>query len=377
MADLDPTFEPDVTSDASDAPEDLTADTADAAVDEPETADEDGSATSDEPSLEDEEGGEPTAAGRSEKLDNLLKKYGGDPDKLVDAYWNQANSMSSLAKKLDAIEAHLTAQQAPPVDEAKLIAEDPEVKEIAGELAFLDGQVKDTNKTEQALIGEYGRLERVLAELQGELRLADDLSKSEVNQRVREVQNDMRQMQREYRENSRLRATLEAQMRGVARQFRQVEAMARARQGQIKQQEFGARIAAQATRDEFAGSVRAEATKYGIDTSSKTYGLLQTTVKDRLTGYLRSLPANAPGIDIPAAVAQLMAEYTEAMGLKKSFQKKSAEKTSLSSGAGVTGRSPLKPGTRPGAPAPTDKTGKYWSVDYVRKRADKLLGVSR
>lgn len=71
---------------------------------EEETATSEGEApaeTEDDQAAETEEGDEGSPAeGRSDAFDKLLAKYGGDKQKMADAYFEQANSNSRLWEKL-------------------------------------------------------------------------------------------------------------------------------------------------------------------------------------------------------------------------------------------------------------------------------------
>jgi hypothetical protein len=332
-----------------------------------ETDDDDTTAEDTDDSEDDDKTDDATVEGRSAFKD-LLAKYGGDSEKMAEGVWEQARSVSALQKDLKDVKEMLANQQRTPEDEEKIIASDPEVKEIGGELASLDAEMKNTQQGQTALIAEYGKQDKLIARLEGELDRADELTRTEIAGKLREAKQDMRQVQRDYQSSKQRLESLGLEQRRLIRQYKQVELQARARRDQAKQHELSTREQARLTRDEFNTACRAEAEKYGIDTNSKTFGVLHQSVRDRITGYLRSLPEDAPAIDMPGAVAALMQEYAEVAGLNAKFTKKSHQKRK------VTGKTPLGTKVRPKGKVPTDKTGKYWDPAFSRRRAKQLLG---
>jgi hypothetical protein len=330
-------------------------------------SDDDTTADDSDDSDDDETDDDASAEGRSAYKD-LLAKYGGDPEKMAEGVWEQARSVAGMHRELKDVKELLANQQRTPEDEAKIIAEDPEVKEIAGELASLEATATATQQQQTALIADYGKKDKLISRLEGELDRADELTRSEIAGKLREAKQDMRQIQRDYQQSKDKLEGLGRDHRRLTRQQKTVETAARGRRDQAKQQELSTKEQARLTRDEFNTAVRSEAEKYGIDLTSKTYGVLHQSVKDRITGYLRSLPEDAPAIDMPGAVAALMQEYAEVAGLKQKFTKKSHQKRK------VTGKTPVGTRARPKGKVPTDKTGKYWDPAFSRRRAKQLLG---
>lgn len=304
----------------------------------------------------------------SSAFKDLLAKYGGDEEKMAEGVWEQARSVSTLKKDINDLKELISNRQTTPEDEAKIIASDPDVQEIAGELASLDAEMQQTQQSQTALIADYGKMDKTIARLEGELAKADDMDRGEIAAKLRDAKQDMRQVQRDYQSHKQRLDGLNLEKRRVIRQYKVVERQAQGRREQAKQHELSTREQARLTRDEFNTACRAEAEKYGIDVSSKTFGVLHQSVKDRITGYLRSLPEDAPAIDLPGAVAALMQEYAEVAGLKGNFTKKSAQKRR------VAGKTPIGTKARPKGKVPTDRSGKYWDASFARKRAKQLLG---
>jgi hypothetical protein len=327
----------------------------------------DDTTAAEEPDETDDTDGDAPAEGSS-AFNDLLAKYGGDREKMAEGVWEQARSVSALHRELADIKAIIANQRATPEDEAKIIASDPEVQELAGELAALDNEMQATQQAQTSLIADYGKMDKLIAKLEGQLERADDMDKPDIKASLREAKLDMRQIQRDYQSHKQRLDSLGVQKRQLGRQFKQVELQARARREQAKQQELSQREQARLTRDEFNTACRTEAERFGIDTSSRTFAVLNQSIRDRITAYLRSLPEDSPAIDLPQAVAALMGEYAEVAGLKKRFTQRSQQKRR------TVGKTPIGTSARPKGKVPTDKTGKYWDASYARKRAKQLLG---
>lgn len=356
-------------------------DVADPDVDEGTDPDTDGEEPEDEgtaASDEGEDGDEPaaddaddsdddepaTTKGRSAKLDKLLSKYNGDPDKMVDAYFEQANSMSRLFQKLSDLEEKLVAKAADPEEEAKFVANDSEVKEFGAELSQIDGQIKQTQQTQTAMVGEFGRLDKLIAKLEGKYESASIEDKADIKEELNEAKSDMKSLTRDWKDSQRELATLEKQIKMSARQYRAAEAAAKTRREAEKQREVDSVHAQRVTQAEFLGTVKAEAAKYGIEPGNKTYNVVQQAVRDRIVSFLRGLPANSKPINIPETVAKLMAEYAEALELKGRFKQKSKLKIQAQGKSGPTGK---PEGTKSNNLSP--KSAAYW-----KDRAKRLAG---
>ena len=338
-----------------------------------DTAETGGDTSADDATTEDgddqQEEEQTPATGGSEKLKNLLAKYGGDEEKMVDAYWEQAKSLSAMDKKLDALIDKVNSKEITPEAEAKLIAEDPDVKEVGAELASLDADIKNLDAEDKQLVKQFGQLGDALKQLEAKLEFApDDIAKMEIRREIAETKREQRDVGRDWRNNQANMKSAQRQFQAFIRQYKEAEIRAKGKRDQAKKQEWDSRAAREGTRTEFSNAVRAEAESYGIAPDSKLYGVLQQSVRDRLVTYLRSLGEESEGIDIPAAVGVLVGEYADVMGKKKSFSTVSKQK------AGVTGKPAADTGSNGKKAPPPDPTGKYWDPKWVRERAKRMLG---
>jgi hypothetical protein len=363
----------DVMDDAADV--DVAVDTPEADVAEEDTTSEDTAVSEDEetPAADDvaddtdedtedtPDGSEVPAKGSSAKLDKLLGKYGGDPDKMVDAYFEQANSMSRLFNKLTDLEKQLEAQKSDPAAEEKFVAADPDVKEYATELASLDAEIKSSQAEQTNLIADYGKLDKEIAKLEGQLEKAPFEEKDSVQRLLDKAEAKKEKLENAWKNSQRDLARLQKDIRAAARAYKQAEGQAKMRREREKQQELESVRNQQLTQQTFNTTVQAEAAQYGLKPDSKTYAIVQQAVKDRLVGYLRTLPPGSPGINIPVAVKKLMAEYADALELKQRFSQASKRK--------VETLTP-KPGT--GKVASSGKSPSPKDASYWRQRAARI-----
>ena len=305
-------------------------------------------------------------SGKKSAYATLLAKYDGDPEALAEGVWNQGNSLSEVNKRLKNLEVNLQQALAPPpVDVQALVDDDPYVKEAATDLRTTDAKAKATHKEQVQHIAEHGKLERQVAKLEGKLESAAPEDRDDIKDDLREAKADRKEAARNYRESKRELDSIERELRGAAQKFREAEANAKQRLERSQEQSQTLAERQVVLRSDFTDAVAAEATKFGIPTDGSTFKVLHQSIKDRITGYLRTLPRGAPGINTPEAGAVLMEEYVEAMGLKSRFQDASKRKRANGQGGG----------TKTGLTAPDlsgDKKG-AWTADYARKRAEQLM----
>lgn len=356
----DETDDEGVTPDADADSDDASDDAADDAEGDAEAADE-----PDDSDDEDDDASKATAKPRSAKMQKLLGKYGGDEDKMVDAYFQQANSMSRLTDKLNEIEQRLTAKAEDPEAEAKFVASDSEVKEYAGELASLDAEIKRTEASTTGMVQEFGKLEKTIARLEGALDKAAIEDRQEIREQLNDAKGDMKALTRDWKDSQRDLQRLNQQIRTVARQYRAAEATAKARRESELQRESDAVRAQHVTQREFLTTVQQEAAKYGLKSDSKTYQIVQQAVKERIVSTLRSMPKGTPPIDLSAAVSQLMAEYAEALELKSRFKKVSKQKQEVLPKGPTSGSK----GERQASTKLSPKSAEFW-----RQRAKRISG---
>jgi len=334
-----------------------------------------GDAQADEPEgdQQQEEGDEDSPdAGHGGAFDKLLSKYGGDKEKMAAAYFEQANSSSKLWEKLQGIEEYIKGQHAAPaVNEEQLVAEDPDVKEIATDYSETQAEIQSVTKKQNLLISQYGNLENDIQKLRGKLEVVNDPDvkyelRNELNEKISDQKSVRTDIDNKQSEVKRLTASL----KDLSRRYRAATELAKAKASRQRQAELERQQEAQATRREFAEAMRKEATRYGIPVESKQYAVLFQSINDRIYSYLSRLPSGAPGVDIDGAVGALMSEYADTLGLKAKFKKASDAKRA------ATGAAPGKPVNGPKATeaivAPP-KDGR-WTKASVDERAKRMLG---
>jgi predicted nucleic acid-binding Zn-ribbon protein len=309
--------------------------------------------------------------GHGGAFDKLLAKYGGDKEKMAAAYFEQANSSSRLWEKLQGIEEYIKGQQKQPeVNEAQLVAEDPDIKQIVKDYSDAQSEITETKQRQDQLIAKFGDLERKIAKEQGKLEAAPDYeTKSEIRAQLADLTSELKSVHADIRGTQSDMKRLNKDLVSLARQYREAESRAKDKVSRQRQEQYERQQEAVATRQEFADSMRTEAGKYGIKLDSKQYAVLFSSINDRIYSYLNRLPEGAPGIDIPGAVQYLMAEYADTMGMKAQFGKASEAKRAAA--GAPTARPPEAKGPAPTVPQP--KNGQ-WTKAYVEERAKRLLG---
>lgn len=292
---------------------------------------------------------EPAPKERSEAFKKLLAKYGGNEEALANAYFEQANSSSKLHQEIREIKEMVAAgRQLTQEEEAVSIAEDPYVKEINVDLANTSDEAQSILQQQKAMVGNYQKLEHKIAELTGEFKRADDTDRIEVQRELTEAKREMADLSRDYRDTQRDLARLNTQWKTLQRSLREAEGQAKSRMERERQEALQLKQEASETRTEFNTAMRDEAAKYGIDPSSKTYNVLNETIRSRIYLHMQALKAQGvrEGIDLSRAVSAMMDEYAEAMELKKSLTVKSKQKLETLNpkklDAPVSGKAPSK-----------------------------------
>ncbi len=321
------------------------------------------------------------AGGRSTALQKLLDKYGGDEDALVNAYFEQANSASRLSQEFEELRDYLMSGDDDEEDSEALVAEDPEFKGLGQELASLQQDIEAVQQDQMQLVGSYGQIENDVKALEAQMDKAEDFEKAalrtEINSKKAEMRSIMSQVNRGRRELN----AINREIAGVERQQQQARDAVLGRREQQRKQDLQSAQVARLTREEFNTSMRTEAEGFGIDPGSKQFQVLSTAVRNQLANHLKSLPPDAPGIDIGAAVKHLMGEFGDAMGLKSRFTKRTQQaqgRTPVTSGPkGGTGTPPLPKGVKePQMPKGMEQFGKdgNFTLEFSKERARRMLG---
>lgn len=343
-------------SDSGDEPQSPEGDEADEpSDDEDDTADDEGEG---EPA--------PEPAPEQSGYAKLLAKYDGDPEKLAGAVHEQDSTIAALHAEVKAIKDALKTRS--PEEEEAAIASDPDVQELATEVTTLKSDLDEMEKTQKGYVAEFGRVGVLIAKLEGKLEVADDEAKPEIRRQLEAAQAEQKQI---FRDNNRIireYSKADKDLRKAAREYKAAIASVKTKRAEAANLALAEATFIREQRNEFNAHVRQAAQRYGVDPASQRFQMLHESVKSRLSGLIRSLPDDAPAIDLPEAVDTLMDEFAVAMGLKKGFQQKSKLKHI------VAGAPTPKPDS--GAPKPPKKPakGQPWTADYVRARAKRLLG---
>lgn len=326
-------------------------------------------APAEEEKEEDEGKKKEAPAGRSEAFEKLLAKYGGDYDKLATGIFEQYNSAARTHEELVELRAmleELRSSQASTQAVEKVIAEDPDVREVNADLASLNDEATTITAEMKGMVTEYQKLTTRVAKLEGALSKADDNERYEISQDLRDAKRDLSELQRDYKEKERDYKRAETRWKELQKSLRDVTARARSRVDMERADGLRLQREALLTKREYQESLREEAEKYGIGPSSPAYNFIDGSFKARLSAHMRALQAqgHTEGIDIPKAVSILMKEYAEASGLNRKFVKTSTEKANVAT--------PRKEATPVAGQQDTKKEGEMTGAQW-KARARQLM----
>lgn len=358
---------------STDAPE---TPTAEGVSDEESTIDFEARAAEVEAELEAEEkqetkeDKEETPAKRSGALQRIIDEmYGGNEDAFYNGFRERDNQMSKLSKRVEELQSALSKSKESDEEEDKKAAlEHPDVKWIDEEMQSLAGEHQGMTSRQGELVKEYNELLAKYNKLEGKHEAADDLDKVQIKAEMAEARTTLKAVTSEYNENVRRLNSYARQYKDLQRRkdIAEKEALAERRQSKVRESE--AQEIQRASGEQFTSSMQSEATKFGIDVGSPLYRQVFHSVKNQLLDYMSNLPEGSPGIDIPAAVQELMKDAANALNLspRKQFSNMSKEKAQV-----VT--KPTKPVSPVVRNTPTSTTQK-WTAEFVRKRAERILG---
>lgn len=298
----------------------------------------------------------------------LLKKYGGDKEKMAEAVFASYNSTAELKKQLDNITRFIEGQSKPQVSEEEIVQQDQAVQGLIKQYKKVKSEL-DVVQTEYTQnVTKYANLERKIERLSGKLEAADFEAQPAIKEELKEVTAEWKEVRSELKSAKQTEANLIERLENIKQKGIAAEKQAKLRaKEEAERQEEQAREAQQ-LRGQYVTAMEQEAARYGLDVESKKYKHLLKVNHGNIVAYLSSLPPNAPGIDIDHAVKVLMAEWADVNGVKAKFQKASAAKRQ----ATTPTQSTTSVATKAKSEAPP-KDGK-WTADYARKRAERLLG---
>lgn len=311
---------------------------------------------------------EPT--GRSPKLQKILDKYNGDEDLAADSIYESWNSTSKLRKDIEELKTHLMEKD----KKAPSFEADPDIQGLQSEITALDQELKFNDDQRRGLIGEIDQARTEVAVLEGQLRLADEFQKPQLEQRKMLAERELKTLARQWAGLSNSDARLNREKSGLGRQLRSAQNYLQAIEAQRQHQQTQGQAVQKEILKDFVTEVVDLASASGIEDDSIVEHMI-SALKAEAHLYLSGMPENAPGIDIPAFVQARGQAYLKAMGVlkTKNFSAHSASKAALSrTTAGKTPQTPPSNGKVPGktfAPK-TAQEAKAWA-------AAKLAEISR
>lgn len=273
------------------------------------------------------EGEELKPTGRSPKLQKILDKYNGDEDLAADSIYESWNSTSKLRKDIEELKAYLTEKD----KKAPSFEADPDIQGLQSEITALDHELKFNDDQRRGLISEIDSAKTEVAVLEGQLRLADEFQKPQLEQRKMLAERELRALARQWTGLQNSDARLTREKSALARQLRSAQNYLQAMEAQRQHQQTQSQVVQKEILKDFVEEVVDLAAASGIEDPSVVEHMI-SALKAEAHLYLSGIPENAPGIDIPAFVQARGQAYLKAMGISKTktFSAQSATKAALS-----------------------------------------------
>lgn len=326
----------------------------------------------DEEGEQEGDGGAESTEGGGSAYDKLLAKYGGDTEKMAKSVFESYNSAARLHDRLQTIEKFILGQQQQPapVDEEKIVRENPEIQRLLQQLKGTQERIASLERDNAADATEYGKLVREAKYLEGQVSKADLEDKGDLQRKLDRVESKQEALEDKIKGRKDRIEELKERERDISQRGQETEQKVREGVKRLRQQAQNDIRNAQAARGQFSDAVIREAARYGItDQESPKFKLLMRAVRNDVKDYLSSLPKDAPPIDLNKAVNHYLSQYAKEMGLKPRVAAKGG---SSQTGATTT---PMR-GATSTTPADGGKPPKdgQWTKAYVDARAKRLLG---
>ena len=319
-----------------------------------------------------EEAEEVPAKGRSEAFQKLLAKYGGDEAKLAEAYFEQAGSVSRLAKDMAELKQALLSKEDDGKEYESAMQQDQSLRTLYEDAASTRTDLQQAQQKQMGFITQFNTVNTDLARLEGEYKRADEVDKVIVRQELDEKKRELSELKSSFERNEEYIKRANRELRTQERLFYEAQAQVKERVDNDKKQRLQLASMARQSRDDFNVAMRAEAKKYGVDSSSKLYGFMHQGIKAQIVDVLKTMDPEGKGIDMEEAVASLVGEFAKETGLKKKFRQTSELKTQAST---PQKESASKVEQRPGQPKSLGarmKTGAYW-----KQRAAEIIRTGK
>jgi len=317
----------------------------------------------------------PLAPAEQSMFDQLMTKYrqGGRTEVearelLAQGVYGNQNQMAQLTNAVGELQQTLQARDEPEVSS-------PRLDRVDNELAALTARITQNQQQQSQSLLNINTLEKDIAKAEGRAEAsADEYDRSLANDQVRTLRD------RHAREGDNWRRlrneTDDAARRQESLGYERDEALGEIEQQQQlnQRQEVEAAQNRELTMQEFNAATSAAAEAFQIPQENIQH--LQNTIRAEVITYLRSLPDNAPPINIPAFVEQSAQRYKGAMdaAARASFGQFSQQKAGTVVPGRIPAPVPVTPQGSPAAPVSPTQGDQAWTAEQARNRARNILG---
>lgn len=324
------------------------------------------------------EGKEPSGAVSETKLPGPLQafvdqRYGGDVQAFVDSLFHNSNQAARHAEEIERLHARIeelaTGKGKGEDEVTAAVAATPEITQLDQDLREVQAETKAATDRSYAVISEHKAAELAVAKLEGALERADDIDKPSLRDELRTAKASVKELESEWKDLQRALRTNNGTEKRLSREREALVAQVKDTLSQRGSQEQAAAASRRAVREHFQTVFETEAKKYGIDPTTQDAGYLLEGIKARITMHLRSLPPDAPPLDLEATVASLMQAEAAARKLTASsaFARASSAARETRAPVAPAGTRTLTDSSLSKLPEATLKDGKFW-----RERAQRL-----
>jgi len=271
-------------------------------------------ATSDGEAEPAEEASEGEGASGGERYQKLLAKYGGDVEKMAEGIFEQQNSAARLNEKFERAMARIeqleTVRQPEPtpvIDENS-----PDLQSLRTEMDALNQEFVGNERQIAAIEKDYGSKERELIEIEGQIKIADEFKRSELEQVRRDLQAELRSLTGDGR-------TLKRENKGISKDYFALKKERSSVENRLKEE--GARQAQNKLDDkarqtdfnrDWGTRIGQAADKLGIPKDAKIREHFDLAMTDKAIAVVPLLPGQRIG-DIDAFLEEHGKQYVAVM----------------------------------------------------------------
>lgn len=249
------------------------------------------------------------SSGRSQDFQDLVARYGGDPDRMARSVLDNMNEKADNAKETKALR-RLVEDLTDTVKELKAGAKSsgdalpPEVAEVDAEIKGLREELQDHIKDQKEALAAIQTAKDGITELNGQIKATPAEKRGKLSTELRDAVREYNQLVRDYRKDKKDGVRIQRELARKETQLGKVQEQIEERKREAKQREKDAARGQEAEGQQFTALVLENARALGIP-KDRTQGFF-AAVAESVENFLRR--SIAAGETEPADLAELVAE---------------------------------------------------------------------